>query len=172
MTQRIEPFFCFNMTHRIFVQKKNVSKKCTLFSVWLKQLNPLFEHVSMTWTLFVVTQRIEPFSWYDAENWTFLFTWLKDLSLVTWLKDFIIFFKAIIIMTFKNWTFLKNMTQRIAPFFFLLDSKNWTSFFCTTQRIEHFFSVTQRIEPFFFEYDSQNWTFFWMCLKELNLLFL
>ena len=153
------------------------------FSVWLKQLNPLFEHVSMTWTLFDVTQRIEPFSWYDSENWTFLFTWLKDLSLVEWLKDLILFFLKKK-RTFKNWTFLKiwlkelNLFfQKHATIFSWIWRKEFNPFFLDMmQRID--FSIWLKELSFFSQYDSKNWTLFlnmshWIepffgWLKELN----
>ena len=143
MTQKIEYdskdwiFFWFNMTHRIFFQK-NVSKNCTLFfSVWLRQLNPLFEHVSMTWTLFDATQRIEPFFFeYDSQNWTLCF-----LNMIHRIEPFVSW------IWFTELNFFENMTHRIELETFLkllkelklfwYDSKNW-NFSDMTQRIETF----------------------------------
>ena len=133
--------------------------------------------------IFDVTQRLEPFSWYDAriepsflhdsKTWAFL-TWLKELT----------FFEY----DSKNWTLFLDDSKELNAFFFSFrcDAKNWTFFKNTTQRIELFFfeninelnenwifsNMTQRIEQSFFEYDSKNWTLFlWIWRKGLNLFF-
>ena len=65
-------------------------------------------------------------------------------------------------MTFKNWTFLKNMTQRIELFkcdlepriILQFDSNNWI--------------WLKALNPPF-QYDSKNWTLFWTWLTETFL---
>ena len=110
---------------------------------------------------FSVTQRMN-FFLQDSKNWTFFWTWLKDLQPFFHKK-----------MTFKNWTsFLFSMTQRIELFF-----QRWLrelNFFLKwLEELNPFFILTQRIE-----YDSKDWTSIWLTgfvfffliwLKELNL---
>ena len=89
--------------------------------------------------LFDVTQRVEPFSWYDSKNWTF-FSVTQRIVFFKRLTELISFVKY----DSKNWTFFecdsKNWIQKH-------DSKNWN----------------------FYEYDAKNWTLFWIWLKELSL---
>ena len=104
-------------------------------------------------TLFVLKKKIKelsPFKKYYSMNWIFFSILLKDLS----------FFSHN--MTFKNWTFLKNMTQRIELFkcdlepriILQFDSNNWI--------------WLKALNPPF-QYDSKNWTLFWTWLTETFL---
>ena len=163
--------------------------RIVLFLFWkkIKELNSF---------LFDVTQRIEFFSvWlkelsafkkYYSMNWIFFFQYYSK----TWA-----FFSHN--MTFKNWTFLKNMTQRIELFKcdlepriilqfdsnnwiwikalnppFQYDSKNWTLFW--TWLTETFLSYNNSKNCFVKKYDSQNvknWTFFSQMTRRLDFSF-
>ena len=108
------------------------------FSIWLKELNPLFwiclnelKIDSENWTLFFffnMTQRLDPLQKYDFQELNLLKIWIKGLNF--WKCDS------------KHWTLFFNMSQRIKPTF-----PTWVK--------EMIF--------FFFEHDSQNsknWNFF------------
>ena len=102
---------------------------------------------------------MNPLFQYDPKNWTFFYTWLKELNLFlhesnNWTP----------LKYSKNWTCFWNVTQRIEPFFLECDSKNWTFFFWMWPKELNFFFAffflkkkTQRIE-LFLEYDPKNWT--------------
>ena len=156
-TQRIEHLFFLHVTH-VFI--------------WFKELIFFFEKF-LKELIFHMTQRMVPdaetwnlcFSKFDSKNWTFL--WLADLK----------FF-------FQNYdakNFLKNMTERIEPFFvwlkelnffFWFAAKNWVFFLLNfdSKNWAIFLNSTQRIELFL--YDLQNWTssFLLIWFKELNLV--
>ena len=130
MTHRIESCILFNMTH---------SFEPFFFNIDSWKLNPLFEHVSKNWTIFLsrkISHRVGPFKKYDSKNWT-LFSKL--------LNEFDFFF----------WNILKEL--------------NNSFFSYMTQRIQHslFSNVTQKNFNTFFEYDSQSIFFTWF--KELNI---
>ena len=167
------------------------SKNWTSFWIWFKELN--FCQICTT-----QSQRIEPpFFQYDSTNrtpffcmWLMFsyvlknrfFIWLKEWYLTQRLEIYVfeIWFKELFFYDdSQTWSFfskkydaknffLKNMSQRIEPFFvwlkelnpFLYDSKNWT-----------LFVWRKRIEPVCFEYDAENWTFFLICRKELSFFF-
>ena len=113
-----------------------------LFWIWFKRIEPFFFVLNLI-------QRMELL-------WVLLKVFQK------WFEDF--FRKN----DWKNWTFLRHMTQRIDPFF-------WTY----VQKLI-FISMIHRIEPSL--HDWKNWTFFimskngtffsWIWRKELNLFFL
>ena len=111
---------------------------------------------------------------YDSKNWYIFWIWLKELNF---------FFD----MTQRNWTFLLNATQRVEPFFNVIQRVFLTKmtlsilpFLKYDSRIELFMKnyMTHRIEPFLliwltewnpsFQFDSKNWTLFEILLKELN----
>ena len=100
---------------------------------------------------------------YDSKNWYIFWIWLKELNF---------FFD----MTQRNWTFLLNATQRVEPFFNVIQRVFLTKM---TLSILPFLKYDSRIELFLKNYDSQNWTlpinmthrmepFFSIWLKELN----
>ena len=121
-------------------------------------------------------QRIELFSFRcDPKNWTFFQFDSKNCLLLRnitrWIESFFFFqyysktwafFSHN--MTFKNWTFLKNMTQRIELFkcdlepriILQFDSNNWI--------------WLKALNPPF-QYDSKNWTFFSQMTRRLELSF-
>ena len=150
--KRIEPFFCWTRSTELNPFVKYDSKnwkwlkglnlcfvsiwlKELYFLIWLKELNPIFEHVSMNWTFFFsmwlkelnpfldMTQRIElsflhvSKAWallHDSKTWSFFIKYdLQELNL------------------------LKNMTQRIEPLF-LYDSQNWTFFWICLKELNPF----------------------------------
>ena len=179
MTQIIEPFL-HDSKNWTFFRTVWIKDLNFVFSTWLKswifvimtQKNwiSFLKFESQNWTLFdKMTRRIVTFFQYDSKNWTFpilksmtqrinlLFTWLKELSLLFFWKNF----------DCPEVNLLKILTQRISPFsliqrvdFFFFE-KNWTQrieTFCDmTQKIEFFLNTTQRIE-LFSQYDSKNWT--------------
>ena len=118
LMQRIEPLFFLNMTPRI---------ELLINWIWRKELNRLiFEH--------------------DSQNWTFFFSWLKELKLF-----FLNMFQRIELLKWlKELNYFSNMTHVIEPFL-EYDSKTWTSF-KKIWRKELNFSKTMIhwIEPFFF----------------------
>ena len=129
------------------------------FSIWLKELNPFFEHDSqkLFWiiTQRIVfsknmthkTQRIEPSFHKWLEDLTFLFQiCLIEVIFFFWKKD-----------DSKNW-FSENINQIIQTLFWWLKEM---SFF--------FFWKTWLIEIELFLHDSKNWTLFWIWLKELKI---
>ena len=172
MTHRIEPFFW-------------------TFSIWLKELNPLFFSKRL--------KELNIFFKKCSKNWTslsfeLLFTWLNELNFFSiWLEELSLFK-----YDSKSWTFflkkkwLKNlnlrlsMTQRSDPFwtwlkevnFFEHYSENRTLFLRRRKELNLFLNLTQRIDfsqndaknwNLFSKYDAKNWNFFfWIWLKELN----
>ena len=108
-TQRIDPFM--NMTPRIEPFFEYASKNCHLFSVWLKELNPLF------WTCL---NELNPFVWLKELNFFFTMTQKKMSPL-----------KKVCFKEFQHFLnqrlerfFLFDVTQRIEPSF-LHNSKTW-----------------------------------------------
>ena len=199
MTQRIEHFFWdmtqwielfFNSTQRTVSQ--NDTKNWTLFTKWLKELNPfvnmthrnfselqrkeffLIKYASQNsknWTFFSqISRRIELFEKHDSQNWTiFHVTHGIEPFFPTWVIEIEPFFftwlnelNLFFEYDSKNWTFFLNF-----------DAKNWTFFLDMTQRIDPSllnFDTNQRIEPF------QKWLkefnfLLELCLKELNFFF-
>ena len=158
----------FDLTHRIE----------TIFSTWLKELNPSFQHDSNNWTLLFkmsqriepfllnTTQRIEPFSFFsNSKNWNFLMT-LRTEFFQMWLKKLFFFF------------FQKKVTRRIKPLKWLTkenfeyDSTNWTFliwlkelfFWNDSKKLIFLLNVTQRIE--FLKMTQIIELFFWVWFKE------
>ena len=145
MTQRMNWSFLENMTLRIEFFERKTYSK--------------------NWT----------FSKIDSMDWTFCFTWPKELNL---------FF----LYNSKDWTFSSflNPFSTIAlndwPCF-EHDSQNWTFLFKMTQRIEHmtwlkvlielFKNITQRIECFLNMTHRIEPLFFWIWLQEffVNICF-
>ena len=179
MTSRIILFYKMYDSKNWNFWKKKDSKNWTLFLFDVTQRIELF---------FNLTQRIEFFfffsEWlkdfveYDSKNRTFLWIWLKVLSL---------FFNMTqgIESSFSEWledlNLILQMSQRIKPFLkkkkmtrridLLKNISNYRNFLMTqrielllkktvTHRTEPFFHMIHRIEPFF-----STW------LKELNLFF-
>ena len=167
---------CFNMTKRIFL-------------IWLKELNFSCLKRIERFFPFDVTQRNEPFpircvsknstflqrkNKYDSENWTFWKSMTQRIqpSFVKWLKELYVFFFQ---YDSKNWTllkhdsqiwtiFLKNVTQRIEPFFSSwdgCDSKNWTSLknmiHSENPTLLNLFILLKELD---FLRDSKTWAFF------------
>ena len=164
------------------------------------------------------TLRIVLFFLKKSKNWTLFFSmWPKELNffqfdsknclllrnITRWIESFFFFNITQRLepfshnMTFKNWTFLKNMTQRIELFKcdlepriilqfdsnnwiwlkalnppFQYDSKNWTLFW--TWLTETFLSYNNSKNCFVKKYDSQNvknWTFFSQMTRRLDFSF-
>ena len=121
--------------------------------------------------LFDVTQRIELFFQFDSKNCLLL------RNITRWIESF--FFFSILLkdlslfshnMTFKNWTFLKNMTQRIEPSFSIW-LKELNLFLNMTHR--NFLNYNSK-NCFLQKYDSQNsknWTFFSQMTRRLDFSF-
>ena len=124
-----------NMTHRME----------PFFSIWLKELNPFRN----------ITQRTEPFSTYDSQNWTFFSIELFEYDSNEWF--FSICFEELnpFLIWPKELTFGK-MSQIFEPFLNM------------TQRID-FFHTIQIIEPYF-KIGSQNWIF-WSYFKNWVFFF-
>ena len=131
------------------------------FSTWLKDLifffqYAFFEYDSKNWTLFRMTQRIEPFSsiWREELTNCFLYDSCIDCFLCDSCIDFFSFDS-------KNWAFFSKFNSTIWTFVL----RNMT------QRIEPLFNMSQWIEPFFFF--KKKWLKellypFWTWLTELN----
>ena len=122
MTQRIELFFFFKMTH--------MTRGINFFSIFIKELSPflknitqvvdLFQNDSKNWTLFrQYDSKNCPFFQYDSKNWT-LFNQYDSKNCLL----FSIWFKELNSL---------NMTQRIELFYV---SKEFNLPFHTTQRIQ------------------------------------
>ena len=125
MAQRIElSFRIVSQRVKLFFFEKWLEE---IFSIWLKELNFLFD--SKNWTFFFelrladviffsmthrnVTQRIEPFFFFDCDSKILTFfkmTQRIEPSFLIWLK---------------KWTFF-DMPTRIEPFLKKNHSKNWT----------------------------------------------
>ena len=123
--------------------------------IWFKELIFFLKNFSKNWFFiwlreWYLTQRLETYDFQNliSKNWTFFFWWLADLKF---------FF-------FKNYdakNFLKNMTQRIEPFFLWLKELNLFFLICRKE-----------LSFFFLNFDSKNWNLFlWIWLKELNFFF-
>ena len=128
----------------------------------------------MNWTLFLMTQRIEPcFLIYDSKTWALFQKY--DLQELNLLKNVIQriepFFLNMTYRNFKSWFVLFKYDSQ--------NSKSWTFLQMTrrlelssrnlSQRIIPFWKMTRRIgflkniknkDTFSFD-DSKNWTFFW-----------
>ena len=103
MTQRIEFFFqkktqtneFLSMTHRMehfffFIIFQDDSKSWSLFSTWLKELNPLFfskclKELNFSFFFKMLKELNLSFIWttflHDSMNWIFFSIWLEELSL-------------------------------------------------------------------------------------------
>ena len=175
MSQRIEPVFF-----------KYDAKNWTLFLwIWRKELKPFFfEYDAKNWTPFSLnmTQRIGPlilWMWRKELNpFSLNMTWRIELffqyAFFSWIFEFLFLKKN----DSKNWTFLKNTTQRTevlfqydSKIFFQDDSQNWTFFPWLKEMNLKNLTLKKKNWPFFFgwltdlnllflEYDSKNWTFF------------
>ena len=135
MTQELN-FFWKIMTQQNWALPINMTHRMEpFFSIWLKELNPFRN----------ITQRTEPFSTYDSQNWTFFSIELFEYDSNEWI--FSICFEELnpFLIWPKKLTFGK-MSQIFEPFLNM------------TQRID-FFHTIQIIEPYF-----ENW------LTELNFL--
>ena len=108
-----------------------------------KALNPLFQYESTNRTHFSnMSQRIEPFFYFDSKNWTFFEYWLKELN----------FFEY----DAKNWTFFLGYDAKIDPFLLNFDNKELNFLFKNDSMNWiwlkglnlFFFNLTQRIELF------------------------
>ena len=136
MTQRIELFSVWIEELNLVVEydSKNRtffecdSKNWTLFKIWLKELNFL-KNVSKNWTFFR----------YDSKNWTLLLQKKRLIELN---------------MTQKDWTLLKDMSQRIVPLKY------------ESQNCPLFSTWLKELSPFW-KYVSKNWTFFFKKKKWL-----
>ena len=153
-TLRIEPFSKIYSKNCTCLFWKKKSKNWTLFfSMWPKELN-FFS---------VWLKELSPFKKYYSMNWIFFFFFsilLKDLSLFSHN------------MTFKNWTFLKNMTQRIEPFF-EHDSQKlfWVIIIQRIVLSKNMTHKTQRIEPSFHKWLEDLNFLFQICLIETTFFF-
>ena len=127
------------------------SKSWSLFSIWLKELNPLFFSKRLKeLNIFFFSknaQRIEPLF-----HLNYFFTWLNELN----------FFQ----FDSKSWVF-SNMTQRVGFFFFWIWLKNLNLRLSMTQRSDPFWTWLKEVN--FFEHYSENRTLFLRRRKELNL---
>ena len=126
----------------------HVSKTWAL-KTWLKDLNPLFEHIAKNWTLVKMTQRIEPSFLHDSKTWAFFFKKydLQELNL------------------------LKNMTRRIGPFLAWLKDLN-LFFLIMTQRIHFFIRVKELFFLMtFFKHKLDSKRTHWVILKKGSIKF-
>ena len=155
-THRIEPSFF--VTQRIELFLEHGSRNWPfLYKKKPLRLEPFFS--------LNMTQRIEPFFWYDLENWTTFSKWRKELNLLFLEYDA------------KNWTLFQIWRKELDPFSNM------------TPRNDFFFVRLQELNPFkydskilFFKYDSKidiclHMTqsiehLFQIWLKELNTFFL
>ena len=99
-----------------------------------------------------IHHRIEPFSIWLKEFWTYQKIWLTELNFFSNTTQRIE--PSFRNMTQRTQLFFLKMTPRI-DFFFEYNSQNWTLFSNTTHRIEpFFFNVTHRNWKHFFQRDS------------------
>ena len=142
--QRIEPLFHFNYFVTWLNELNfflNLTRRVEFFPIWLERVGLFFFE-------------------YDSKTWTFVWVWLKEVSLFfwTWLKESTLFLK----MTQRIEPFFLNVSQRMEPFF-KCDSKNWTSFWIWFRELnlcQIYTTQSQRIELSFF---------FSIRLNELNI---
>ena len=85
----------------------NLTRRVESFPIWLKELDFFLNMTRRIEPFLPWLERIEPLSFfeYDSKTWTFVWVWLKEVSLF----------------------FFLNMTQR-SELFSKSDSKNWTFF--------------------------------------------
>ena len=139
----------------------NLTRRVESFPIWLKELDFFLNMTRRIEPFLPWLERIEPLSFfeYDSKTWTFVWVWLKEVSLFfwTWLKELNLFL---------------NLTQRMDPFS-QNDSENWTFFSKCVSKNGTFFqmwlkelnlfsNMIQRIEFLSDIYDSKskNRTFF------------
>ena len=162
-------------------------KELNFFQIWLKDLNLSFWHDSKFWTFF--------FGEHDSKNWTFFVNMTRFFRKN--LTQRIETFSMTLELNFlskndsKYW-FFKNMTHRIATFFFEIMTqrikifgvwlkelnllKIWLTelnfFFSWLKELNSFLlCITQRIELFFWMTQRiEPFVIYQKYLKELNLL--